>query len=288
MNDYKTRWYQSWIKWYKRQIKEHQNRVEWHRNEIKRHQKEIEQCQNEMDDQNRNSTTTTYYKLTDQNMQTHNGFQWTLGKWEKAKGKPAQELCSDAWLHCYDSPLIAMLHNPIHADIENPRLFKVEVRGEGKDYNGLKRGFQEMRLVEELAVPVISRNQRIRYGILCALMVWVEPSFVEWADNWLSGKNRSVKAAEAARRTARIRAAKEVRAIRGAVWTAARAAQAAETTGIEAAAWAAGAAEVAAMAAMAAARAAEADIWAAEAAGAATGSRVDFVRLAEQAMQDEN
>ena len=108
------------------------------------------------------------YKLTDQNMQTYNGFQWELGKWYQATGDINQPLCTNAWLHCYDSPLLAVLHNPIHADIKNPRLFEVETTGESKNDDKLKCGYRMMQLVKELLLPDITSDQKIAYGILCA------------------------------------------------------------------------------------------------------------------------
>lgn len=96
----------------------------------------------------------TYYKLTDQNLKTHNGFQWTLGKWESTDGDG--ELCSGHWLHCYNSPLLAVLLNPIHAGIVNPRLFQVGVRGKKRTDNGLKFGFSEMQLSKEILLPVLT------------------------------------------------------------------------------------------------------------------------------------
>jgi hypothetical protein len=78
----------------------------------------------------------TYYKLTDQKLQTFKGFQWKLGEWQEAKGDIKQSLCTDGWLHCYDSALLAVLHNPIHASIKNPRLFEAEVAGKMKNDKG--------------------------------------------------------------------------------------------------------------------------------------------------------
>ena len=143
-----------------------------------------------------------YYKLTNQNMQTYNGFQWELGKWEAAIPGPNLDLCSSSWLHCYDSPLLAVLHNPIHASIRNPRLFEIEVAGDTKDDRGIKRGFRKMRLVKEVPLPTVTREQRIRYGILCAKSVCDSPSFIKWTDSWLSGEDRSEAAAEAAAKAA--------------------------------------------------------------------------------------
>ncbi len=136
-------------------------------------------------------------KLTDQNMKTHNGFQWELGKKEIIK-KKGGNLCSDSYFHCYEHPLLSVLLNPMHADIKNPRLFLIEVGGKSKDDNGLKCGFKEMTLIEEIRLPEITINQRIAFGILCALQVYKEESFVKWANDWLHNVDRSKVSASAA------------------------------------------------------------------------------------------
>ena len=139
-----------------------------------------------------------YYKLTNQNLQTRNKFQWKIGEWREAKGNVRNELCTNAWLHCYDSSLLAVLHNPIHANIKEPRLFEVEVDGGMKNNRGLKRGFRRMRLVKEISLPIITTVQQIAYGILCAKKVYKEKTWNKWADSWLSGENRDKGNATAA------------------------------------------------------------------------------------------
>ena len=147
------------------------------------------------------------YKLTDQNIRTHKNYQWRLGRWERAKGKNNQGLCTDGWLHCYDSSLIAILHNPIHADYYKPRLWEVECAGKTKNDKGIKCGYQKMRLIKEIPVPVITTTQIVAYGILCAMEVSKDKKFLHWAKNWLSGKDRSQRAAEAAEASATATAA---------------------------------------------------------------------------------
>jgi len=129
------------------------------------------------------------YKLTNSKMRTYNEFQWELGKWYETTGKG--KLCSSSWLHFYNDPLVGMFMNPAHANIENPRLFRAEVEGKFLDDHGLKRGYSRARLVEELPVPQISPVQRVRFAILCAKEVYKAKEWNEWADNWLSGKDRT-------------------------------------------------------------------------------------------------
>jgi len=137
------------------------------------------------------------YKLTDQNLKTHDGFQWELGKKVTTDGK-MDSLCNKSWLHYYDHPLLAVLLNPIHADIPNPRLFEVKACGNHLKDSGLKGGCTEMTLVKEIELPVITLNQKIAFGILCSLEVFKEKKFINWAIDWLSGKNRNYEAAHAA------------------------------------------------------------------------------------------
>ena len=136
----------------------------------------------------------TVYKLTDSEMRTFTGFQWELGKWYKTTGKG--KFYSPGWLHFYSDPLVGLFLNPIHVNIRNPRLFRAEVKGKGLNDHGLKCGYSRARLIEELPVPQISFVQRVRFAILCAKKVYKEKEWNEWADNWLSGKDRTKESAK--------------------------------------------------------------------------------------------
>ena len=136
------------------------------------------------------------YKLTDQNLQTHNGFQWELGVERTTDGRGT--LCSEGFLHYYHHPLLAILLNPVHANIENPRLFEIKALGKHLNDSGLKGGCTKMTLVKEIELPTISLIQKIAFGILCSLKVYSESSYVIWANNWLNNIGRSQNYANAA------------------------------------------------------------------------------------------
>jgi hypothetical protein len=207
-----------------------------------------------------------YYKLTDKNMQTYNGFQWKLKKWFKTSGNGG--LCGDGWLHLYHDPLLAQLLNPIHAGFNSSsmRLFKAECMGKAKDTDGLKIGFTEVRLIEELPLRKLTTKQRVFFGLLCAKEVYKEKKWNIWADNWLSGKDREFGSAGAAARAA---------------WAAAQAAEAGAWTAEEAGARAA--AQAAEAGARASAEAgARAAAWTA-AWGRIKGEELHLIKLAEKA-----
>jgi hypothetical protein len=130
------------------------------------------------------------YKLTDQNMNTYLGFHWELNKEQITSGN-SDSLCNSHWLHYYHSPLLAVLLNPIHANISNPRLFEVNANGKHLNDKGLKGGCTKMTLIKEIQLPEISINQKITFAILCAKQVYKETNFILWADSWLVGKNRT-------------------------------------------------------------------------------------------------
>jgi hypothetical protein len=132
------------------------------------------------------------YKLTDKNMRTYNGFQWELGK-EYTIEKKGNTLCTDEVFHFYDDPRLAVIFNSIHANYKNPLLFKCKC--DEVIHDGLKGGSKKMKLIEQMELPKINLNQKIAFGIKCALHIYFDKSFVKWADNWLSGKNRSAAAA---------------------------------------------------------------------------------------------
>lgn len=174
------------------------------------------------------------YKLTAQNGTTHNYYQWSLpkgekpGDWHRTSGEG--DLCGPGWLHYYHHPLLAVLLNPIHADIQDPILWEVEVGGEQKDDAGLKGGATKMRLLKKIDLPMLSTEQRVAFGIYCALETCKDEEFVRWANGWLMGSDRSAAAAAQAARAAAARAAAWGAAWGAETWAAqaARAARAAQ------------------------------------------------------------
>ena len=245
------------------------------------------------------------YKLTNQKMQTHGGYQWEPGVARETDGEG--NLCCPGWLHYYHDPLLAVLLNPIHADIEGPILWEAEAEGLHRDDRGLKGGCTRLTLLRRIELPQITTEQRVRFGILCAKVICDNPAWNAWADRWLDGSDRSQESAWAAIEAA-ARAAEAAWAAETAAWAAAEtAARAAETAARAAeAAWAAAetaaraaraawaAAETAARAAEAAwaaaraawaARAAAEAAWVARAAEAAEGTPLDLIAIASAALK---
>ena len=191
---------------------------------------------------------TTLYKLTDQQGRTRPGganeTQWGEGVTHTAPGKGA--LCTEAYIHAYTHPLLAVLLNPIGGNYEDPLIWESEGIVE-RDDHGLKVGCTSFTTLCQIPLPAISVEQRVRFAILCAKRVCNDPAWNTWADRWLDGTDRTAVAAEAA-------------------WAAPSAVAAAHAAAVAAGARAAVAAEAAA------------------AAEAADGDPIDLIAIAEEAI----
>lgn len=146
---------------------------------------------------------TTLYKLTDRDGFTRAGYSnaclWGENVTHSGTGKG--DLCGPGWVHAYTSPLLAVLLNPIHANIPYPRLWRAEGEIVMND-RGLKVGCRTLTTIEEMPLPVLTTEQRVRFAILCAMQVCDSPKWRLWAERWLSGQSRSTMAARAAARVA--------------------------------------------------------------------------------------
>ena len=209
------------------------------------------------------------YKLTDKEGKTRNDTQWADGVTNEAKKSGKGELCSEYYIHAYTHPLLAVFLNPIYGDIKDYRLWEAKGRIAKTDY-GLKVGCKSLTTIKEIEPPQVTLVNKIAFGILCALEVNEDPRYKQWAENWLSGKDRSAAAA-----TLSASAAKAARA----------AAKEAEAARAWAAAWTARAASAATLSAWAAGAGAAAKAAGAGAAWAAKSKPLDLIKLAEKAME---
>ena len=144
------------------------------------------------------------YKLVTQDYKTRVGYEnetlWKTvdGKFPKIKAKgQGNKLCTNGVIHSYSSPLVAVFLNPVHANIDNPRLLETECSEILID-DGTKAGHKEAYGIREIKIPEITEEQRIKFAILCALEVYKNSKFSFWAKNWLSGVDRTKESAHAA------------------------------------------------------------------------------------------
>ena len=135
------------------------------------------------------------YKITDKNMQTHGGCQWEVGKIQEIK-KKGNTLCTDEVFHYYDTPELAVIFNPIHGVYIDYRIWEIE--GDEVNHDSLKGGSKWQKIIKEIPIPKISLEQKVKFGIFCSKKVYKYKEWNKWANDWLSGEDRSKDAAAAA------------------------------------------------------------------------------------------
>jgi hypothetical protein len=228
------------------------------------------------------------YKLTDQKMQTYGDFQWELNKTYYIKGPANRLLCTSGVFHAYKSIELALLLNPIHANISDPRCFESKGQVVIEDYG--KVGTKELTLTRSRKLPRWYSDLGVRYkvqvqfAILCAEVVY------KCWEQCYPDDSTVKRAIEAAKRYLINPCKEAARVARAAAYAAADAADAAHAA--YAAYAAARAAHAAAHAAYAAARAAHAAAHAAYAAARAAARagtpKINFNKLAKQAVKEIN
>lgn len=136
--------------------------------------------------------TKTAYKLTRENLTTYNDTQWVVGEWKEMSGEG--ELCGEGWLHAYESPELAALMCPIHVDSDYTALWTAEVSGKIKR-SGTKLGATRMRILERVELPRVTTVQCVEIAIRCAMMVYKETTWTQWAEKWLLRTEQEANAA---------------------------------------------------------------------------------------------
>lgn len=148
------------------------------------------------------------YKLTPAGGITQGGTLWGEGIEHEVEwlGK----LCAKGCLHAYASPLLAVLMDPIHAAYGSTALLWEAEADESRMINdGTKIGTAKLQTVRRVALPVVTTEQRVRFGILASLTLPQKAVYRAWAEKWLSGEDRSAISAwrAGAAGTARVTAA---------------------------------------------------------------------------------
>src|SRR3990167_154366 len=111
------------------------------------------------------------YKLTDSDGYTRRDKTgetlWTVGDTVYPTGVGTTQ-CGPGVLHAYIAPEVAVLANPVHANIATPRCFRVEIAGAGRwETDGLKRWTSApVRVLDEVELPVVSTEECIAWVII--------------------------------------------------------------------------------------------------------------------------
>lgn len=142
----------------------------------------------------------TAYKLTDTSYKTRASYPNCLTWGENVTHTVAgsnPDLCSDSWIHFYVHPFLASIMNIRHANIKQPVLWECLVDGQVK-HELLKSGCKQLTTIRVVQMPEYSLTSKIAFAILIVKQICKNPQWNKWADDWLSGVDRSKNAAYAA------------------------------------------------------------------------------------------
>jgi len=106
-------------------------------------------------------------------------------------------MCSSAYIHGYRYPLIAALFQSYHVNFDYPKLWICESSIPEKD-DGLKIGVTYLKTLKEIELPEFTLDNYCYIAIKLALVhpEFLPENWITWAENWLSGKDRSREVAD--------------------------------------------------------------------------------------------
>jgi len=89
------------------------------------------------------------------------------------------------------SPLVAIMLNPWHAQLENPKMLELHFTSIAIDSS-----HPTIRMnVREVEVPEITTDQKIIFALLTISEIYKNDQFNRWASAWISGSDRSAESA---------------------------------------------------------------------------------------------
>ena len=145
-----------------------------------------------------------YWLLADGLEQTRDGRRWGPDVTNEAPGVGAYE--GDGWIHCYRTPLLAIMATPIHGLTRGANLWEVRINHELEDEWGLEIPCTSVTSVRKAPMPAVNTEEYVRFALLCALEThrgsFNAGAYADWAEKRLDGLERTVDAAREAERLA--------------------------------------------------------------------------------------
>ena len=142
----------------------------------------------------------TVYKLTNTSEESMGGMTWGAAVSHSASGSSTQALCSDGWIHVYESAVLAVMLNPIHVALPAYHIWQ-STGTIGKRKQQVKAGCTSLTTDTLIANPTVTNTHRIKFGILSAQELCHVVTWLEWAEAWLANTDRTEESALAIART---------------------------------------------------------------------------------------
>ncbi len=89
------------------------------------------------------------------------------------------------------SPLVAIMLNPWHAQLEKPKMLELRFAAVAIDTSDPTISMN----VREVAVPETTTDQKIIFALMVISAVYKNDQFNQWAEKWINGSDRSAESA---------------------------------------------------------------------------------------------
>jgi hypothetical protein len=132
----------------------------------------------------------TRYLLTNADHTTWRGNQIDTGRSVFSSNSENNVIATNAD-ELGDSPLVAIMLNPWHAQIDQQKMLEIEI----SQIDVVKNDPHINLLVRESELPSVTTDQKIVFGLMVIQEVYQKSVFNEWADGWISGSDRSAESA---------------------------------------------------------------------------------------------
>ncbi len=121
------------------------------------------------------------YLLTDVNGRSRRGTTIETNRTNGKRQFGGDVVSQNIW-ECADTPLLAVMINPLHAESVYPRLF--EIRGFGQEQNEIYR-------IRETGLPKVLPEQKLVFAMYCLRSLTPDAVFVAWVERWLANIDRT-------------------------------------------------------------------------------------------------
>ena len=130
-----------------------------------------------------------FYLITDQENKTWGDVQW-------GENISHEQENDNYHFVVFNSPETARYLYPSCEGTKNPKIWNAS--GENMSRNdGFRTRFAKLTTISELAFSLPTNEQRINFGILCALNVMLYEPFKTWALKYLRGEDQTKESAQA-------------------------------------------------------------------------------------------
>lgn len=128
-----------------------------------------------------------FYLLVDQDNKTWRDTQW-------GENITHEEENDNYHFVVYNSPQAACYMYPCYEGTRNPKIWTATGENLNRD-DGFRSKFAKLTTISELPITLPTNEQRITFGILCAMNLVLNPLFRDWALAYLKGDDQTKETA---------------------------------------------------------------------------------------------